>query len=33
MKKIDLVKMNSSMLKIMAKNDIKATDVSYIEVL
>lgn len=32
MKRIDLVKMNSSMLKIMAENDIKTTDVSYIEV-
>jgi len=32
MKRIELIKMNSSMLKIMAKNDIKTTNVSYIEV-
>lgn len=32
MKCIDLIRINSSMLKVMAKNDIKTVDVSYIEV-
>ena len=32
MKKIDLLKLNRSLLNVMAINDIKTTDVSFIEV-